>query len=113
MNWTRKPWNRVLKNGLVVSSDSADKDADFEEYTFKDEIGESIFGSDQPVGGVDVIRYSNATPFNYWSVEFWGKYKELQFMFAEKYNVEYESMEAAQIAVDAFLDKMFDLKVFL
>ena len=110
MNWTRKPWNRVLKNGLIISSEATDKDTDFEEYTFKDHIPDN---EQQPIGGVDIIKYSDLPPFHGWSVEFWGKYKELQVMFAEKYNVEYESMEAAQIAVDAFLDKIFDLKVFL
>lgn len=110
MNWIKKPWNRVLKNGMVISSLSTDKDTDFEEYVFKDHI---LADAQQPIGGVDIIRYSNLPLFNGWSVEFWGKYKELQSMFTEKYNAEYESMEVAQIAVDAFLDKIFDLKLFL
>jgi hypothetical protein len=93
MNWIKKPWSRIIKN----------------DYFFKEDIGDN----QQAIGGVDIINFKDSSQHAIWKIEFWGKYTYLQLMFVEKYSVEYETSEEASIIVDAFLDKIFDLKVFL
>jgi len=92
MDWIFQSWKKIIKENNL----------DYEEYYYKDDF------HDPPQGGVDII-YDNS----YWIIDFWGQYKSFKYLFQIKNHLVHTSLNAAQNAVDIFLEKMFKLSLFL